>query len=485
MNAKFYRLGVNVAVTHSRLKSTIYALSSGLGKCGVAVIRVSGPCASDAILNMTHLKYLPKPRKACLNKIIDPTTKEQLDNGLLLWFPGPKSFTGEDCCEFQVHGGRAVVTAVLHGLSKLPDFRTADPGEFTKRSFYNNKMDLTEVEGLADLIEADTELQRKQALMQLEGSLRQLYSSWRQYLLENLAYVEAYIDFSETDNIEELILANVKENLEKLAKEIENHLMDNRSGELLRDGVKVAIIGAPNTGKSSLLNSFCSREAAIVTELPGTTRDPIQIPLEVSGYSVLLIDTAGIRSQTVDLIEDLGIKKSKVQAQSADMMILVVDAQYLLDVDNMDLWLQKHVDDLKVRCDKCLVYVNKIDLVSDDQVIRLKKISLNSNWTVCFGSCKVNEGLVDMMRTFEYCLQKLCGNPNFEHPRCSQARHRYCLLKALNNVQTYLEISKSDDNIDVAAQHLRKASFHVGKITGHVSTEEVLNIIFSKFCIGK
>ncbi|XP_026823402.1 tRNA modification GTPase GTPBP3, mitochondrial [Rhopalosiphum maidis] len=485
MNGNFYRLGVNVGVTHIRLKSTIYALSSGLGKCGVAVIRVSGPRASDAILNMTHLKYLPKPRKACLNKIIDPTTKEQLDNGLLLWFPGPRSFTGEDCCEFQVHGGRAVITSILHGLSKLPNFRPAEPGEFTKRSFYNNKMDLTEVEGLADLIEADTEFQRKQALMQLEGALRQLYSSWRQHILENLAYVEAYIDFSETDNIEDLVLENVKENLEKLAKEIEMHLMDNRSGELLRDGVKVAIIGAPNTGKSSLLNSLCSREAAIVTDLPGTTRDPIQVPLDVSGYSVLLIDTAGIRSQTVNLIEDLGIKKSKVQAQSADMVILMADVQYLLDVDNIDLWLQNYVKNLKVQYDNCLVYVNKIDTVSDDQMVRLKKLSQNSNWTVCFGSCKVNEGLSDMMRTFKSHLQKLCGNPNFEHPRCTQARHRYCLLKALNSVQMYLDISKSDENIDVAAQHLRKATLHVGKITGHVSTEEVLNVIFSKFCIGK
>ncbi|CAH1720782.1 unnamed protein product [Aphis gossypii] len=485
MNAKFYRLRVTVAITYTRLKSTIYALSSGLGKCGVAVIRVSGPCASDAILNMTHLKHLPKSRKACLNKIIDPTTKEQLDNGLLLWFPGPKSFTGEDCCEFQVHGGRAVVTSVLNGLSKLSNFRPADPGEFTKRSFYNNKMDLTEVEGLADLIEADTEFQRKQALMQLEGALRQLYSSWRQYLLENLACVEAYIDFSETDNIEYLVLENVKENLEKLAKEIEMHLMDNRSGELLRDGVKVAIIGAPNTGKSSLLNSLCNREAAIVTDLPGTTRDPIQVPLDVFGYSVLLIDTAGIRSQTVNLIEDLGIKKSKVQAQSADMVILMIDAQYLLDVDNIDLWLQKYIENLKVQCVNCLVYVNKIDIVSDNQVVRLKKISQNSNWTMCFGSCKVNDGLTDMMKTFENYLQKLCGNPNFEHPRCTQARHRYCLLKALSNVQMYLEISKSKENIDVAAQHLRRATLNVGKITGHVSTEEMLNVIFSKFCIGK
>ncbi|VVC26904.1 GTP-binding protein TrmE, N-terminal,GTP binding domain,MnmE, helical domain,TrmE-type guanine nucleotide- [Cinara cedri] len=480
-----YRLRSISGIQHARLKSTIYALSSGFGKCGVAVIRVSGPRASDAILNMTCLKYLPKPRIACLNKIIDPLTKEQLDNGLILWFPGPKSFTGENSCEFQVHGGRAVVTSVLHGLSKLCDFRPADPGEFTKRSFYNNKMDLTEVEGLADLIEADTEFQRKQALMQLEGSLKHLYSSWRQILLENLANVEAYIDFSETDNIDIFVLENVKTNLEKLSKEIKTHLLDNRSGELLRDGVKVAIIGAPNTGKSSLLNALCSREAAIVTELPGTTRDPIQVSLDVSGYSVLLVDTAGIRSQSTDLIEELGIQKSKDKAQEADMVILVVDAQYLLDVNNIDLWLQEYTHNMKVECNNYLVYVNKIDIIPKDQVFRLEKISQVSNWTICFGSCKADRGLADMMEIFRNNLQKLCGNPNFENPRCTQARHRYCLTEALNNIKKYLEISKLDNNIDIAAQPLRKATVYVGKITGHISTEEMLNIIFSKFCIGK
>ncbi|XP_025405805.1 tRNA modification GTPase GTPBP3, mitochondrial isoform X2 [Sipha flava] len=479
MNTTRYRLrriAIAVYQHRTRFKSTIYALSSGLGKCGVAVIRISGPNASNAILNMTCLKYLPEPRKACLNKIIDPTTKEQLDNGLLLWFPGPKSFTGEDCCEFQIHGGRAVISSVLHGLSKLSNFRPADAGEFTKRSFYNNKMDLTEVEGLADLIEADTELQRKQALMQLEGSLRQLYSSWRQSLLENLANVEAYIDFSETDNIEDFVLENVKENLEKLAREIKIHLSDNRSGEILRDGVKVAIIGAPNTG---------SREAAIVTEFPGTTRDLIQVPLDVSGYAVLLVDTAGIRSKTIDLIEELGMKKSKDQAQAADMVILVIDALYLTGIDDMDLWLAQYAKNMKVQCSNCLVYVNKIDVVPEDQIFRFKKISQSSKWTICFGSCIAEKGLTDMMEVFENYLQKLCGNPNFEHPRCSQARHRYCLTIALENIQKFLKISKLDENIDIAAQLLHNATLNVGKITGHVSTEEILGVIFSKFCIGK
>lgn len=262
------------------------------------------------------------------------------------------------------------------------------------------------------------------------------------------------------------------------------------------------IYGYNFNNKCYYLINIGSREAAIVTELPGTTRDPIQVPLDVCGYSVLLIDTAGIHSQTTDFIEKLGIQKSKDQAQEADMVILVVDAKCLLNVDNMDLWLQEYAQNMKVQCNNYLVYANKIDIVPEDQ---LKKISLPSNWTVCFGSYKVDKGLMDFMEMFENCLQKLlvilrfyfkrfitffnfifrCGNPNFEHPRCSQARHRYCLINAVDSIYKYLEISKLDENIDIAAQPLRKATVCIGKITGHVSTEEMLNVIFSKFCIGK
>lgn len=225
----------------------------------------------------------------------------------------------------------------------------------------------------------------------------------------------------------------------------------------------------------------------------------------MSGYSVLLIDTAGIRSQTTDLIEELGMKKSKDQAQEADMVILVTDAHYLLGVKDIDLWIQEYAQNMKVQCKNCIVYVNKIDVITDDQVLRLKKISQTSTWSVCFGSCIVDRGLMDMMECFENCLQKLlvilqfnfcvllhlsfvlirCGNPNFEHPRCSQARHRYYLTEALDNIKKYIELSKLDENIDIAAQTLRKATTHIGKITGHISTEEMLNVIFSKFCIGK
>lgn len=226
--------------------------------------------------------------------------------------------------------------------------------------------------------------------------------------------------------------------------------------------------------------------------------------LDVSGYSVLLIDTAGIHSQTTDFIEKLGIQKSKDHAQEANMVILMADAQHLLNIDNIDLWLQEYAQNMKVQCNNCLVYVNKIDVVSENQVLKLKKISQASNWSICFGSCKVDNGLMDLMEMFENYLQKLlviskcyleyitffnfffrCGNPNFEHPRCSQARHRYCLINTLDNIHKYLEISKIDENIDIAAHPLRKATVYVGKITGHVSTEEMLNVIFSKFCIGK
>ncbi|XP_050538936.1 tRNA modification GTPase GTPBP3, mitochondrial [Daktulosphaira vitifoliae] len=468
-----------------RWKSTIYALSSGVGKCGVSIIRVSGSCASNAVLGMTTLSKLPEPRKAYLKKIIDPITREHLDNGLLLWFPGPMSFTGEDSCEFQVHGGRAVVSSILQGLSKLPNFRPADPGEFTKMSYYNNKMDLTEVEGLFDLINADTEFQQKQALMQLEGSLRKLYSSWRCILLENLSNVEAYIDFSETDNIEENILDDVNLSLENLVSAIEAHLSDNRSGELLRDGVKVAIIGAPNTGKSSFLNFMCNREAAIVTNIPGTTRDIVQVSLDISGYSVNLIDTAGIRCKTSDIIEEIGINKAKDQAQCADLVILIVDVQQILKAKDINFWFQEYSEKMNVDLKKCLIFINKVDTVSINQLSKLKDMSIHSSFKVCFGSCITNKGLTKVMSAFKNHLHKLCGNPNFEQPRCSQIRHRYCLETSLFNIKKYLEVSRIDMNVDVAADYLRRATHYIGKITGHVSTEEMLDTIFSKFCIGK
>ncbi|XP_050422789.1 tRNA modification GTPase GTPBP3, mitochondrial [Adelges cooleyi] len=485
MNVLKQRLPKSYNNLQTRMKSTIYALSSGFGKCGVAVVRVSGPSASHAILKMTRLPALPEPRKACLNKIVDPSTKEQLDNGLLLWFPKPNSYTGEDSCEFQVHGGRAVVASILHGLSKLPNFRPAEPGEFTKRSFYNNKMDLTEVEGVSDLIDADTELQRKQALMQLEGSLRQLYSSWRRILLENLANVEAYIDFSETDNIEDSVMVNVRSSLQKLSTDIQVHLSDNRSGELLRDGVKVAIIGAPNTGKSSFLNFMSNREAAIVTDMPGTTRDLVQVSLDVSGYSVILTDTAGIRTETVDVIEEIGIKKAIDQARVADLVILIADVQHILRANDINVWFQEYSAKMNVDLNKCLVFVNKVDTLSIGQVNKLKTLLKSSSLELCFGSCITNKGLTKVMAAFEKSLIELCGKPNFEHPRCSQARHRYYLEMALADVKKYLEDSKQDVNVDVAAEHLRRATLQVGRITGHVSTEEMLNVIFSKFCIGK
>uniref|UniRef100_A0A8D9A012 tRNA modification GTPase GTPBP3, mitochondrial n=2 Tax=Cacopsylla melanoneura TaxID=428564 RepID=A0A8D9A012_9HEMI len=292
--------------SQSAFKNTIYALSSGHGKCGVAVIRVSGPETFNVLRSMTCHSNLkpPKPRHASLRNIVDPESQVVLDEGVCLWFPKPNSFTGEDCCEFQVHGSLAVVNALLRVLSKQPGLRPAQPGEFSKRAFLNNKLDLTQIEALGDLIHAETELQRQKALGQMKGNLKQLYSEWRRSIIECLASIEAYIDFSEDEIIEDNILNTIRSQVETLSSEIDKHIeLSNKCGVRIRSGIKSVIIGEPNVGKSSLMNFLCQKETSIVTPLPGTTRDVIEKHLDIGGYPVLLLDTAGLRSSTSDVIE--------------------------------------------------------------------------------------------------------------------------------------------------------------------------------------
>ncbi|KAL4227763.1 tRNA modification GTPase gtpbp3 [Mactra antiquata] len=311
--------------------STIFSLSSGHGKCGVAVIRVSGTSACHAMETIAQMKKkLIKPRKATLRRLFDPFTSVTIDMGLVLYFPGPQSFTGEDCVEFQVHGGPAVVSALLSALHKIPNCRQAEPGEFTMRAFFNGKMDLTEIEGLGDLIHAETEAQRRQALRQMDGDLSKLYTQWRTKIIKCVADMEAFIDFSEDQNIEDSVIEQVKKNVDDLCNAIRNHINDNRQGELLREGVHVVILGQPNVGKSSLLNAICQRPAAIVTNVAGTTRDLIETCVNIGGYPVLLSDTAGLRD-TTDIVEKEGVSRALQRAKEADLKIIV------LDVMNQDI----------------------------------------------------------------------------------------------------------------------------------------------------
>ncbi|XP_015522860.2 tRNA modification GTPase GTPBP3, mitochondrial isoform X1 [Neodiprion lecontei] len=469
--------------------STIFALSSGHGKCGVAVIRISGSQAIDALKQMTNITKL-EPRKAFLRNICDPDTREVIDKGLCLWFPGPNSFTGEDSVEFQIHGGSAVIAAVSAALSKLK-FAHALPGEFTRRAFYNNKLDLTEIEGLADLIHAETELQRKQAYLQVDGSLSKLYNKWRKTLLQSIAHVEAYIDFSEDDNIEADIMDKCNNVLKVLNQEIKRHLSDGRKGEILREGVRTVILGEPNVGKSSLLNYLVQREAAIVTPIPGTTRDIVELNLNIFDYPVILADTAGLRKETTDIVEIEGIHRAKNYTKGADFVILLANSvSYLRSKKKYDEFIIDYVERLGLNdlllnngkvMDHCIVVMNKIDLLEPQE-----RDSLLKDDRTIFISCAREEGLQKFSKRVAIHLKNLCGNPCRENPTVSQTRHRIHLTNCSEHIDNYFDLIKSEErDIVLAAQEIRNAMRELGLITGYVSVEQILDVIFKDFCIGK
>lgn len=462
---------------------TIYALSSGQGKCGVAVIRVSGAYASEALKRMLDAPAPPKPRHAHLKTIKHPLTKETLDQGLVLWFPAPKSFTGEDCFELQVHGGVAVVSAVLNALGAIPNLRLAKPGEFTRRAFFNRKMDLTEVEGLADLIHAETEAQRKQALLQAHGGLSKVYNRWRDSLVKSLAHVEAYIDFDETDTLEVDIMKNVVENVVGLKSEMEKHLVDGRRGERLRNGVKTVILGEPNVGKSSLLNALSRKPAAIVTPIAGTTRDVLEISLDIGGYPVVLADTAGLRFNTNDIIEKEGINRALLSYETADLILVMLDAQKFINNNNTkpEQFLQhclKNMSIENISNKEHVIIFNKTDLIPTNLLNSLQKQFLTI-------SCKTEDGFTDLINTLTDKLKRLCGTPS-EHISMNQARHREHITDCLSKLNDFLN-AQSDDSSDAVlrAEQLRVALRHIGKLTGAVTSEQLLDVIFKDFCIGK
>ncbi|XP_065209852.1 tRNA modification GTPase GTPBP3, mitochondrial isoform X2 [Planococcus citri] len=455
---------------------------------------------------MTKSAGVPAPKMAKLKTIYDPVTAEPLDKGIVLWFPGPRSFTGEDVCELHVHGSKAVIRAILLALSKLKNFRPAEPGEFTKRAFYANKFDLTEVEGLSDLIDAETEMQRKQALYQMEGSLKKIYLDWRAMLLQSLAHVEAYIDFSEDENIEENILNVVQNRLEELTISMRKHLSDFRKGEILRDGIKTVIIGSPNVGKSSLLNVFCQKPAAIVTELAGTTRDVIESSININGYPVVIADTAGIRKQGVtNIVEKEGIRRSIAEAGLADLLLLVIDARDAvaeMEASGVDSGigiairdrLVSYCDAYKKRMDvdkladvaRSLIVFNKSDLLNESQKRIFREIAPHCPQLVLI-SCQTEEGIADLLD--KMCLQfhQLCGMPDKTNPSCTRARHRHHLQQSVRHIDRFLALLKAatEENVLFAAEELRSAAKNLGMITGTVATEEILDTIFKNFCVGK
>ena len=448
----------------SQPAETIFALASGGGPSGVAVLRLSGPKAGEMLTALTG-RALPEPRKAVFAKLKHPKSGEVLDDGLVLWFPGPASFTGEDVAEFQIHGGKAVVAAFLETLAGFEGARLAEPGEFTRRAFDNGKMDLTEAEGLADLIHAETEAQRKQALRQMEGALGALYEGWRERLVHALAHQEAGIDFIEEEDIPEEITRAVGAAVESLKNDIANHLADGHRGERLRDGIRIAIIGPPNAGKSSLLNRLARREAAIVSNIAGTTRDVIEVHLDLGGFPVVVSDTAGLR-ESGDVIEEEGVRRAHRVAEEADIRVIVLDGAFWPRIDSATQQAMEKNDD-------SLIVINKWDIAEDKTTI---SSGFKASGTI---SAKTGEGL----EAFLAHLTKLIGE-RWEQgatPWLTRERHREALEDSLAALNRY----QNDGDEELAAEDLRLAARALGRITGRVDVEDLLDVIFSEFCIGK
>jgi tRNA modification GTPase len=439
---------------------TIFAPATAPGRGGVAIVRVSGPLAGTALTALTGCP-LPAPRTAAFVRLAVPETGEFLDQGLVLWFPAPHSFTGEDVAEFHVHGGRAVIAGVIDALAGLAGLRIAEPGEFSRRGFENGKFDLTAAEAIADLVDADTAAQRRQALRQMEGELGRLYDGWRHRLTRALAHLEADIDFPDED-LPEGVAGMVRPELEALAREIAVHLNDNRRGERLRDGIHIAIVGAPNAGKSSLLNLLARREAAIVSERAGTTRDVVEVHLDLGGFPVVLADTAGLR-EAADEIESEGIRRALDRAANADLKLAVFDATSLPEVDAQTLGV---VDD------QTLVVLNKVDRAAG----LVKEIGARPAMPV---SARTGEGLPGLLLALTKAVQHRFEAPSV--PALTRARHRGALEECAASLQRAMGAVLPE----LAAEDVRLASRALGRITGRVDVEDLLDVIFRDFCIGK
>ena len=440
------------------MKNTIYALSTVFGKSGVAVIRISGNEVLSIISKITSINVNTiKPRYAYFTDIINPENNEFLDKSLLLYFKAPHSFTGEDILEIQCHGSKAVLNSVLNVLSSLEGVRLAEPGEFSKRAFYNNKMDLTEAEGLADLIDAETSEQQKYAIRQLSGNLKNLYSSWRQDLVKTLSYLEAFIDFPEED-IPENLYNDILNTVFKVKENITLHLNGNNVNERLKNGFNIVITGATNAGKSSLINTLTKRNAVIVSDIAGTTRDAIDINLDIKGYPVVITDTAGIR-ETDNPIEKQGIEIAKEKIETADIIINLYDATNSTHDDALDT-------------SKTIYVANKIDKLDEHNIKNIPSNHLKI-------SAKQNIGVDELVeKILEIIKNNFANSSNY---LITRERYRIALEDCLEHLNTF----SLDKEIELSAEDIRLACRSIGKITGYVEVDEILDNIFGSFCIGK
>lgn len=445
---------------------TIFALSSGRPPSAIAVVRVSGPQAGPALTTLAG--KLPAPRLAS-RRLLRDREGQPIDDAVVLWFPGPASATGEDVAEFHVHGGRAVLSALLAAISEFQNVRAAEPGEFTRRAFENGKLDLTEAEGLDDLIHADTDRQRRQALRQLQGLLGDRARDWRERIIEASALIEAGIDFSDEGDVPAELRAPAVKAIKALHEEITKVLAAQGHSERLRDGLVVAIAGEPNVGKSTLINQLARREVAIVSPHAGTTRDVIEVQLDLDGYPVTVIDTAGIR-ETDDPVEQEGVRRARARAEDADLVLWLAEGRQAIDPEAMRS-LRKASGKIDRSGGWVWIVRNKIDLVD-----------AGGGPGGEFGiSASRGDGIPELVDALVKFASEFFGTS--EGALVTRARQRDLLRQASDSLRRSLELVEEGE--ELAAEELRAAAYALGRLLGRVDVEDVLGAIFQKFCIGK
>jgi tRNA modification GTPase len=439
---------------------TIMALSTATGGT-LAIIRLSGPLSGQALTCLTR-KKLPKSRHAQFAELFHPESGKLLDEAVCIYFKGPSTFTGEDSAEIQMHGSRAVIQAVLNAIRVgVPNIRYAEAGEFSKRAYMNGKIDLTKAEAIADLVVAETESQAELALTQLGGALHDQYENWRQHIIRLLAYAEAHIDFVDEEDVPDDLFLNMRPQLERLRSDLYAHIDDQGMGERLRQGFVVTLIGAPNAGKSSLLNALAKRDVAIVTPTAGTTRDMIEVPLNLGGLPVIIVDTAGLRD-TDDDIEAEGVRRARAKASEADLVLALFDANEQDDEATLS-----HIKD------DTIVIATKLDLAKSQS----NRLAI---------STKTGEGMPELLaRITDILKDKLEPLRQRDVPLLTRARHRDHVQMALSHLDRALDTMGGTHPVELTIEDLRLAARELGRLTGRVDVEDLLDVIFRDFCIGK